>query len=168
MHYLIIFGTRPEAIKLAPLVEEFRNDPTCKLTTIVTGQHREMLDQVLEIFDIVPDLDLNIMNNASYMEEVVSTILLKLTKLLAKIKPDIVIVHGDTATTLAAALAAYFNKIKIAHIEAGLRTFNIFSPWPEEGNRKMVGTITDFHFAPTSISRDNLLNEGCPLKGSLL
>ena len=162
MHYLIIFGTRPEAIKLAPLVEEFKNDPTCKLTTLVTGQHREMLDQVLEIFDIVPDLDLNIMNNASSMEEVVSTILLKLTKLLTKIKPDIVIVHGDTATTLAAALAAYFNKIKIAHIEAGLRTFNIFSPWPEEGNRKMVGTITDFHFAPTSISRDNLLNEGVP------
>ena len=162
MKCCIVFGTRPEAIKMAPLVDQLRNDPAFSLTTIVTGQHREMLDQVLEIFAITPDIDLDIMTSARSLESVVSSILNELTRVFSEQKPDLVLVHGDTATTLAASLAAYFNKIKIAHVEAGLRTHNLLSPWPEEGNRKLVGALADLHFAPTIASRENLLNEGVP------
>ncbi len=158
---LLVFGTRPEAIKMAPLVKKFQKDKVnFNIKICVTAQHREMLDQVLELFQITPDYDLNIMKPGQNLYEITSNILLKIKPVLEGFEPDVVLVHGDTATTFATSLAAYYQKIKIGHIEAGLRTGDLYSPWPEEGNRKLTGILTDYHFAPTETSKQNLLNEG--------
>ena len=157
---LIVFGTRPEAIKMAPLALNLAQDDRFKSRVCVTGQHRQMLDQVLELFEITPDYDLNIMKPGQDLTDVTTAILQGLKPVLAEFKPDVVLVHGDTATTLATSLAAYYQQIPIAHVEAGLRTNNLYSPWPEEGNRRLTGTLAALHFAPTSTSRDNLLKEG--------
>jgi UDP-N-acetylglucosamine 2-epimerase (non-hydrolysing) len=158
---LIVFGTRPEAIKMAPLVKEFQiNEDHFEIKVCVTAQHRKMLDQVLDLFQITPDYDLNIMKPGQDLYDVTSNILLKIKPVLEGFKPDVVLVHGDTATTFATSLAAYYQKIKIGHIEAGLRTGDLYSPWPEEGNRRLVGVLTDYHFSPTNTSKNNLLNEG--------
>ena len=157
---LIVFGTRPEAIKMAPLVNEFLKDKVNFDTRVcVTAQHREMLDQVLDLFKITPDYDLDIMKPGQDLYDVTSNILLKIKPVLEKFAPDLVLVHGDTATTFTTSLAAYYQKIKIGHIEAGLRTGDLYSPWPEEGNRRLTGILTDYHFAPTESSKQNLLNE---------
>jgi UDP-N-acetylglucosamine 2-epimerase (non-hydrolysing) len=158
---LLVFGTRPEAIKMAPLVKEFQRYPE-KFETIccVTGQHRQMLDQVLDIFEIKPDYDLNIMQSKQDLYDVTSRVLLGMRDVLNDVKPDLVFVHGDTTTSTATALAAFYQQIPVAHIEAGLRTHNIYSPWPEEMNRQITGRIASFHFTPTSLSRQNLLDEG--------
>lgn len=156
---LTVFGTRPEAIKMAPLVHALANDSRLDAKVCVTAQHREMLDQVLELFEINPDYDLNIMKAGQTLPEVTSRILLEITPVLKDFKPDVVLVHGDTATTFAASLAAYYEHIAVGHVEAGLRTGNIYSPWPEEANRKLTGALTNFHFAPTQISKDNLTAE---------
>ena len=158
---LLVFGTRPEAIKMAPLVKEFQKYPE-KFKTIVcvTGQHREMLDQVLRIFDIQPDYDLNIMKQGQDLYDVTARVLTGMRDVLKETRPDIVLVHGDTTTSTAAALAAFYQQIPVGHIEAGLRTHNIYSPWPEEVNRQITGRIATYHFAPTSLSKDNLLQEG--------
>ncbi|MDB4001180.1 UDP-N-acetylglucosamine 2-epimerase (non-hydrolyzing) [Oceanospirillaceae bacterium] len=156
---LVVFGTRPEAIKMAPLVHALHNDERFESKVCVTAQHREMLDQVLELFEITPDYDLNIMKAGQTLPEITSRILMEITPVLKSFKPSIVLVHGDTATTFAASLAAYYEQIQVGHIEAGLRTGNIYSPWPEEGNRKLTGAITDLHFAPTETSKQNLLRE---------
>jgi UDP-N-acetylglucosamine 2-epimerase (non-hydrolysing) len=158
---LLVFGTRPEAIKMAPLVKEFQKDTKNFITKVcVTAQHREMLDQVLDLFKIIPDYDLNIMKPGQSLYEITSSILLKIKPVLEEFKPDIIFVHGDTATTFATSLAAYFQKIKIGHVEAGLRTGSLYSPWPEEGNRRLTAVLTDYHFTPTPTSKSNLLNEG--------
>ncbi|MNO88271.1 UDP-N-acetylglucosamine 2-epimerase [compost metagenome] len=157
---LIVFGTRPEAIKMAPLALNLAQDDRFESRVCVTGQHRQMLDQVLELFEITPDYDLNIMKPGQDLTDVTTAILQGLKPVLAEFKPDVVLVHGDTATTLATSLAAYYQQIPIAHVEAGLRTNNLYSPWPEEGNRRLTGAIAALHFAPTSNSRDNLLKEG--------
>jgi len=158
---LLVFGTRPEAIKMAPLVKEFKKDTLNFETKVcVTAQHREMLDQVLDLFQITPDYDLNTMKPGQNLYDTTSNILLKIKLVLEEFNPDVVLVHGDTATTFATSLAAYYQKIKIGHVEAGLRTGDLHSPWPEEGNRRLVGVLTDYHFSPTSISKNNLLNEG--------
>jgi len=157
---LTVFGTRPEAIKMAPLVHAFASDGRFDVKLCVTAQHREMLDQVLELFEIVPDFDLNIMKPGQTLNDVTTAILMRLKPVLEDFKPDVVLVHGDTATTFAASLAAYYQQIKVGHVEAGLRTGNIYSPWPEEANRKLTSAITNYHFAPTLGSKDNLLNEG--------
>lgn len=157
---LIVYGTRPEAIKMAPLVKEFQKYPTDFETKVcVTAQHREMLDQVLELFEIVPDYDLDIMKPGQDLYDLTSNVLLGLKPVLADFNPDIVFVHGDTSTTFATALAAFYQQIHVAHIEAGLRTGNIYSPWPEEANRQLTTQITTYHFAPTQTSRENLLRE---------
>ena len=158
---LLVFGTRPEAIKMSPLVKEFQKYPE-KFETIVcvTGQHREMLDQVLRIFDIQPDYDLNIMKQGQDLYDVTARVLTGMRDVLKETRPDIVLVHGDTTTSTAAALAAFYQQIPVGHIEAGLRTHNIYSPWPEEVNRQITGRIATYHFAPTSLSKDNLLQEG--------
>ena len=158
---MLVFGTRPEAIKMAPLVKEFQKYPE-KFKTIVcvTGQHREMLDQVLRIFDIQPDYDLNIMKQGQDLYDVTARVLTGMREVLKETQPDIVLVHGDTTTSTAAALAAFYQQIPVGHVEAGLRTHNIYSPWPEEMNRQITGRITTYHFAPTSLSKDNLLQEG--------
>ena len=156
---LTVFGTRPEAIKMAPLVLELIEDNRFDSKVCVTGQHREMLDQVLNIFDIAPDYDLNIMRDDQSLDGLFSSIIKDLSEVYDDFKPDIVLVHGDTATTFAASLAAFFKKIKIGHVEAGLRTGNLLSPWPEEGNRKLTGAIANFHFAPTKLSEQNLIKE---------
>jgi UDP-N-acetylglucosamine 2-epimerase (non-hydrolysing) len=157
---LTVFGTRPEAIKMAPLVQTLAADNRFHSKVCVTAQHREMLDQVLDLFEIVPDFDLNIMKPDQKLNDVTASILLGLEPILASFKPDVVLVHGDTATTFAAALAAYYQQIEVGHVEAGLRTGNIFSPWPEEANRKLTSAITNYHFAPTAGSKKNLLKEG--------
>jgi UDP-N-acetylglucosamine 2-epimerase (non-hydrolysing) len=158
---LLVFGTRPEAIKMAPLVKEFQKDMLNFDTRVcVTAQHREMLDQVLDIFQIIPDYDLNIMKSDQDLNDVTSNILLKIKPILEEFDPNMVLVHGDTATTFAASLAAYYQKIKIGHVEAGLRTGDLYSPWPEEGNRRLTSILTNYHFVPTENSRQNLLNEG--------
>jgi UDP-N-acetylglucosamine 2-epimerase (non-hydrolysing) len=158
---LLVFGTRPEAIKMAPLVKEFQKDvENFEIKVCVTAQHREMLDQVLDLFQISPDYDLNIMKPAQDLYDVTSNILLKIKPVLEGFNPDVVLVHGDTATTFATSLAAYYQKIKIGHVEAGLRTGNLYSPWPEEGNRRLTGVLTDYHFSPTETSKKNLLSEG--------
>ncbi|WP_434950923.1 non-hydrolyzing UDP-N-acetylglucosamine 2-epimerase [Shewanella sp. HL-SH4] len=162
MKVMLIFGTRPEAIKMAPLVLAMKAHPGIETSVCVTAQHREMLDQVLELFDIKPDFDLDIMSPGQGLTEITSRILLGLKPVLEQVKPDIVLVHGDTSTTLAASLAAFYQQIPVGHVEAGLRTGNILSPWPEEGNRKLTGAIASMHFAPTSTSEQNLLNEGVP------
>ena len=158
---MLVFGTRPEAIKMAPLVKAFQKEFD-KFQTIVcvTGQHREMLDQVLGIFDIKPDYDLNIMKQGQDLYDVTSRVLLGMRDVLKKVRPDIVLVHGDTTTSTAAALAAFYQQIPVGHVEAGLRTHNIYSPWPEEMNRQITGRIATFHFSPTPLSRQNLLAEG--------
>ena len=160
MKILSIFGTRPEAIKMAPVVRELAQREGIESRVCVTAQHREMLDQVLDFFQITPDYDLNIMKPDQDLYDVTSSVLMKIKPILKRFKPDVVLVHGDTATTFATSLAAYYQKIKIAHVEAGLRTGDLYSPWPEEGNRRLTGILTDYHFAPTDISRVNLLNEG--------
>lgn len=157
---LCIFGTRPEAIKMAPLVLALEADDHFEAKVCVTGQHREMLDQVLELFAITPDFDLNVMKPDQDLTDVTTAILQGLKTILSEYKPDIVLVHGDTATTLAASLAAYYQQIPVAHVEAGLRTWNLYSPWPEEGNRKLTGALAKLNFAPTETSRDNLMREG--------
>ena len=157
---MLVFGTRPEAIKMAPLVKEFQKHPDkFKTVVCVTGQHREMLDQVLHIFEIVPDYDLNIMKQGQDLYDVTSRVLLGMRDVLKEVKPDIVLVHGDTTTSTAAALAAFYQQIPVGHVEAGLRTHNIYSPWPEEMNRQITGRIATFHFAPTPLSKQNLLME---------
>lgn len=155
-----IFGTRPEAIKMAPLVKELEKRKEIDSIVCVTAQHRQMLDQVLEAFQIVPDYDLNIMKPRQSLSEITSNALLGLETVMRNEKPDVVLVHGDTTTTFAGALAAFYNQIKIGHVEAGLRTWNKYSPFPEEMNRQMVDNMTDFYFAPTSLSCDNLIKEG--------
>lgn len=157
---LLVFGTRPEAIKMAPLVKEFQKYPYDFETVVcVTGQHREMLDQVLHLFDIVPDYDLNIMKQGQDLYDVTTRVLLGMRDVLKEIPPDLVFVHGDTTTSTAAALAAFYQQIPVAHVEAGLRTHNIYSPWPEEMNRQLTGRITSYHFSPTPLSKQNLLKE---------
>ena len=156
---LSVFGTRPEAIKMAPLVNLLKQDPAIESRVCVTGQHREMLDQVLKLFHIVPEYDLAIMKAGQDLYDVSTSILLNIKAVLRDFQPDIVLVHGDTSTTFAAALACYYEKTAVGHVEAGLRTGNIYSPWPEEANRRLTGAITTLHFAPTSTSEQNLLAE---------
>ena len=158
---MLVFGTRPEAIKMAPLVKEFQKYPLDFETLVcVTGQHRQMLDQVLEIFDIKPDFDLNIMKQGQDLYDVTSRVLLGLRDVFREVRPDVVLVHGDTTTSTAAALAAFYQQIPVGHVEAGLRTHNIYSPWPEEMNRQLTGRIATYNFAPTPLSEKNLLAEG--------
>jgi UDP-N-acetylglucosamine 2-epimerase (non-hydrolysing) len=157
---LTVFGTRPEAIKMAPLVRALEADSRFDAKVCVTAQHRDMLDQVLELFEIKPDFDLNIMTLSQTLTDVTTAVLVSLKPILEQFKPDVVLVHGDTATTFAASLAAYYQQIKVGHVEAGLRTGNTYSPWPEEANRKLTSAITNYHFAPTAGSKMNLLKEG--------
>ena len=162
---MLVFGTRPEAIKMAPLVKELqRHDEEFETIVCVTGQHREMLDQVLKIFEIVPDYDLNIMQKGQDLYDITTRVLLGMRDILTLVKPDVVLVHGDTTTSTAAALAAFYQQIPVGHVEAGLRTHDIYSPWPEEMNRQLTGRITTYHFAPTPLSRQNLLDEHVPDK----
>ena len=157
---MLVFGTRPEAIKMAPLVKEFQKYHERFQTIVcVTGQHREMLDQVLLLFDIVPDYDLNIMKQGQDLYDVTARVLVGMRDVLKQAQPDVVLVHGDTTTSTAAALAAFYQQIPVGHVEAGLRTHNIYSPWPEEMNRLITGRIATYHFAPTALSRENLLKE---------
>ena len=159
---LAVFGTRPEAIKMAPLVHELNVDVRFEVRVCVTAQHREMLDQVLHLFEIKPDYDLNIMKQGQSLNDITARILLELKSVLQDFEPDVVLVHGDTATTFAASLAAYYEKIPVGHVEAGLRTNNIYSPWPEEANRQLTKCLARYHFAPTFISRQNLIQENVP------
>ena len=160
---MLVFGTRPEAIKMAPLVKEFQKHPdTFETVVCVTGQHREMLDQVLRIFDITPDYDLNIMKQGQDLYDVTARVLTGMRDVLKECRPDVVLVHGDTTTSTAAALAAFYQQIPVGHVEAGLRTYNIYSPWPEEMNRQITGRLATYHFTPTALSRENLLKEGVP------
>ncbi|MBR9829271.1 MAG: UDP-N-acetylglucosamine 2-epimerase (non-hydrolyzing) [Oceanospirillales bacterium] len=156
---LTVFGTRPEAIKMAPLVHALAADERFDASVCVTAQHREMLDQVLSLFEITPDYDLNIMTPGQSLNDITTAILTGMKPVLEDFKPDVVLVHGDTATTFATALAAYYQQIPVGHVEAGLRTGNIYSPWPEEANRKLTSAITRYHFAPTATSKSNLLTE---------
>lgn len=160
MKVLFVFGTRPEAIKMAPLIQLMRADSRFQSLVCVTAQHREMLDQVLNLFEIIPDYDLNIMKAGQTLNAITAHILLDIKQVIQDAKPDIVLVHGDTATTFAASLAAYYEKVRVGHVEAGLRTGDIYSPWPEEANRKMTGVLSDYHFAPTLKTQANLINEG--------
>lgn len=155
----IVFGTRPEAIKMAPLVKKLQSHKGFATTVCVTGQHKQMLDQVLDLFEIQPDYDLSIMKAGQDLTDVTVIIIEKLKAIFQLDKPDLVLVHGDTATTFSTSLAAYYHQIKIGHIEAGLRTGNIYSPWPEEANRKLTGVLANFHFAPTETAKNNLLKE---------
>ena len=158
---LLVFGTRPEAIKMAPLVKKLQEMPEEFNTMVcVTGQHREMLDQVLQLFDIVPEYDLNIMKPNQDLYDITSRILLGMRDVLKEVQPDVVLVHGDTTTSMVAALAAFYQQIPVGHVEAGLRTGNIYSPWPEEMNRLITGRITTHHFSPTPLAKENLLKEG--------
>jgi len=159
MKVLLVFGTRPEAIKMAPLVKTFEKEVLINSKVCVTAQHREMLDQVLDLFEIKPDYDLNLMKPRQDLYDTTSSVLLGLREILSDFKPDLVLVHGDTTTTLAASLAAFYQKIKIGHVEAGLRTYNKYSPWPEEANRQIVGVLANYHFVPTTTAKDNLLKE---------
>ena len=157
---MTVFGTRPEAIKMAPLVKELKSRPEIEQITCVTAQHRQMLDQVLETFHIVPEYDLDIMKQGQTLNEVVQRVLGSIGEVLEKERPDIVLVHGDTTTSMAASLAAFYQQIAVGHVEAGLRTYDMLSPWPEEMNRQMVGCLADMHFAPTEVSAKNLRDEG--------
>ena len=162
---MLVFGTRPEAIKMAPLVKEFKKNPVDFETIVcVTGQHREMLDQVLNIFDIKPDYDLNIMKQGQDLYDVTSRVLIGMRDVLKVACPDVVLVHGDTTTSTAAALASFYQQIPVGHVEAGLRTHNIYSPWPEEMNRQITGRIAAYDFAPTPLSQENLLQENIPIE----
>ncbi|WP_353091171.1 UDP-N-acetylglucosamine 2-epimerase (non-hydrolyzing) [Methylibium sp.] len=162
MRVLIVFGTRPEAIKMAPLVKHLRSDPAFTTRVCVTAQHRQMLDQVLDLFEIVPDHDLNVMRPGQDLYSITSQILESIRPVYEQERPDVVLVHGDTTTTFAATLAAFYQRIPVGHVEAGLRTGDLYSPWPEEANRKLTGALTQFHFAPTPTARDNLLRENVP------
>lgn len=155
-----VFGTRPEAIKMAPLVKELEKRKEIESIVCVTAQHREMLDQVLETFDIKPDYDLNIMKQGQTLSEITARVIMGIEEVIKEVKPDIVLVHGDTTTTLAAGIAAYYQQVAVGHVEAGLRTYDKYSPFPEEMNRQMVDCFTDMYFAPTNLSKDNLLKEG--------
>ena len=157
---MLVFGTRPEAIKMCPLVNELKSRKTIETIVCVTGQHRQMLDQVLEAFKVVPDYDLSIMKERQTLFDVTTNILNKIKSVLEEVKPDVVLVHGDTSTTFVTALACFYLQIPVGHVEAGLRTYNIYSPYPEEFNRQAVGIISQYNFAPTNLSRDNLLREG--------
>ena len=160
---MLVFGTRPEAIKMCPLVKEFqKHGEEFETIVCVTGQHREMLDQVLKIFEVTPDYDLNIMKQGQDLYDVTARVLTGMRDVLKEVKPDVVLVHGDTTTSTAAALAAFYQQIPVGHVEAGLRTHNIYSPWPEEMNRQITGRIATYDFAPTPLSRQNLLDEGVP------
>lgn len=157
---LLVFGTRPEAIKMCPLVKEFEKHPSEFRTLVcVTGQHREMLDQVLNIFEVKPDFDLNIMKHGQDLYDITSRVLIGMRDILKQVQPDVVLVHGDTTTSTAAALAAFYQQIPVGHVEAGLRTYNIYSPWPEEMNRQLTSRIATYNFAPTPLSKANLLKE---------
>lgn len=157
---MTIFGTRPEAIKMAPLVKELKKRKEVKCIVCVTAQHRQMLDQVLKTFEIVPDYDLDIMQQGQTLSDITARVLAGLESVIQKVKPNIILVHGDTTTTFAGALAAYYNQVDIGHVEAGLRTWNKYSPYPEEMNRQMVGVLADMHFAPTENSKNSLFKEG--------
>lgn len=157
---MLVFGTRPEAIKMCPLVNELKKRENIKTVVCVTGQHRQMLDQVLKTFHVVPDYDLSIMKDRQTLFDVTTNILNRITTILEKVKPDVVLVHGDTSTTFVTALACFYLQIPVGHVEAGLRTYNIYSPYPEEFNRQTVSIISSYNFAPTALSRDNLLKEG--------
>ena len=165
---MLVFGTRPEAIKMAPLVKKFQENTDFQTIVCVTAQHREMLDQVLDIFEIKPDYDLNIMKQGQDLYDITSRVMLGLRDVLNETNPDIVLVHGDTTTSMAAALAAFYKQIPVAHIEAGLRTNDIYSPWPEEMNRRMTGRIATYHFSPTELSRHNLLKENVDDKNIII
>lgn len=157
---LLVFGTRPEAIKMCPVVNELKNRKSIKTIVCVTGQHRQMLDQVLEVFDVKPDYDLSIMKDRQTLFDITINILNKIKLVLEEVKPDVVLVHGDTSTTFVTSLACFYLQIPIGHVEAGLRTYDIYSPYPEEFNRQAVGIIAKYNFAPTEMSRQNLINEG--------
>lgn len=157
---MLVFGTRPEAIKMCPLVNELKSRKGIETVVCVTGQHRQMLDQVLKAFNVVPDYDLNIMTAQQTLFDVTTNILAKIRSTLETVKPDVVLVHGDTSTTFTTALACFYMQIPVGHVEAGLRTYNIYSPYPEEFNRQAVGIVSAYNFAPTPVSRDNLLREG--------
>ena len=158
---MLVFGTRPEAIKMAPLVKKMKeNQDNFKTVVCVTGQHRQMLDQVLHIFEITPDYDLNIMKQGQDLYDVTARVLIGMRDILKEVQPDVVLVHGDTTTSMAAALAAFYQQIPVGHVEAGLRTHNIYSPWPEEMNRQITGRIASYHFSPTQLSKQNLMMEG--------
>ena len=157
---MLVFGTRPEAIKMCPLVNELKARKNLNITVCVTGQHRQMLDQVLHIFDVKPDYDLSIMKQNQTLFDITANILGGIKGVLEEVRPEVVLVHGDTSTTFATALACFYLQIPVGHVEAGLRTYNIYSPYPEEFNRQAVSIISEFHFAPTEQSRRNLLNEG--------
>ena len=157
---MVVFGTRPEAIKMCPLVNELRSKENIKTIICVTGQHRKMLDQVLEAFAVVPDYDLSIMKERQTLFDITENILSRIRHILEAAKPDVVLVHGDTSTTFVTALACFYLQIPVGHVEAGLRTYNIYSPYPEEFNRQAVGIIAKYHFAPTETAKDNLLREG--------
>lgn len=156
---LTVFGTRPEAIKMAPLVHALSNEQRFESKCCVTAQHREMLDQVLDLFDIRPDYDLNLMKPGQTLSDITARIIQEIRPVLQDFKPDVVLVHGDTTTTFAVSLAAYYEQIEVGHVEAGLRTGNIYSPWPEEANRRLTGVLAKYHFTPTQTSKDNLLRE---------
>ena len=156
MKVLVVFGTRPEAIKMAPVIKGLYDNEIIDVEVCVTAQHREMLDQVLNLFGIKPDYDLNIMKHGQTLTEITNSILIGLEPILLKVKPDILLVHGDTTTTFAASLAAFYQKVPIGHVEAGLRTGNLYSPWPEEANRKLTGALAELHFTPSLISKQNL------------
>ncbi|MEM6485894.1 MAG: UDP-N-acetylglucosamine 2-epimerase (non-hydrolyzing) [Pseudomonadota bacterium] len=159
MRILLVFGTRPEAIKMSPVVSTLRSAPGFEVRVCVTAQHRQMLDQVLELFEIVPDYDLDLMTPGQDLTDVTSGVLIGLRTVLRECKPDLVLVHGDTTTTLAASMASFYEQIEVGHVEAGLRTGNMLSPWPEEANRRVTGCLTSHHFAPTQRAKDNLLAE---------
>lgn len=159
---MTVFGTRPETIKMAPLVQALKQSETIETVVCVTAQHRQMLDQVLAAFHIVPDYDLNIMQQGQTLSDITSRVLRGLEQVIQAVQPDMILVHGDTTTTFAGALAAFYNQVAIGHVEAGLRTYDKYSPFPEEANRQFVGSIADLHFAPTEQSKDNLLREGKP------
>jgi len=159
---LLTFGTRPEAIKMAPLVKQLKDAEGIDCYVCVTGQHRQMLDQVLELFQIRPHFDLNVMKRSQDLYDMTTAIMLGMRDVIKDCKPDIVLVHGDTTTTMAASLAAYYQRVPVGHVEAGLRTGNLLSPWPEEGNRKLTGSLATVHFAPTERARHNLLAENVP------
>ena len=157
---MLVFGTRPEAIKMCPLVNELKSREGIKTVVCVTGQHRQMLDMVLDAFEVVPDYDLSIMKDKQTLFDITANILLKIKYVLEEVKPDVVLVHGDTSTTFVTALACFYMQIPVGHVEAGLRTYNIYSPYPEEFNRQAVSIISKYNFAPTNLSKENLLKEG--------
>ena len=157
---MLVFGTRPEAIKMCPLVNELKRRSEVQTIVCVTGQHRQMLDQVLEVFHVAPDYDLSIMKDKQTLFDITTSILNKIREVLEEVKPDVVLVHGDTSTTFVTALACFYLQIPVGHVEAGLRTYNIYSPYPEEFNRQAVSIISQYNFAPTELSRENLIREG--------